>query len=138
MAVSFTREQREQARKDAMYPEASDSRHTYRWSEHGIRVHSVRGWTKERGGDLVHHPEHDWEGFYTLRHHLVDGDPPTRLILTGIAYGNPPAELAVHFVVMCDIIRNITRDHPDDTKYNLQPKAAKTVEAEKLAQFLST
>lgn len=143
MTVSFTREQREEARKNAMYPEAQDSRHTYRWSEYGVRVRSNQGYTKERGAtplhppEIVHHPERDWEGFYTLRHCLCEGDEPTRLILTGISYGNPPAELAVHFVVMCDIIKNITGDHHGDPKYNVQKGTSADVAA-RLARFLST
>jgi len=119
-----------------MYPEACDGRHTYRWSEHGIRVHSTRGYTKGTDGSLVHHPEHDWEGFYALRHCRDPNGKPTRLILTGIAYGNPPGELAVHFVVMCDIIKYITGDHPGDPKYNLEPGDSRA--AEDRAKFLST
>lgn len=120
--MTFTPEQREQARKRAMYPEASDSRHTYRWSEYGVRVHANSG---------------DWEGFYTLRHCLVEGDEPTRLLLTGISYGHPPGEIAVHFVVMCDIIKWITSDHPGDPLYNVQ-KGVGDVAAKKRAEFLST
>ncbi len=122
MTVSFTPEQREAARKRAMYPEASDSRHTYRWSEYGVRVHANSG---------------DWEGFYTLRHCMAEGDDPTRLLLTGISYGDPPGEIAVHFVVMCDIIKYITGDHPGDAKYNVQKGTTADVAA-RLARFLST
>ena len=143
MTVSFTPEQREEARKRAMYPEARDSRHTYRWSEYGVRVRSNHGYTQTRGRtpldppEIVHHPEKDWEGFYTLRHCLVPGDEPTRLLLTGISYGDPPGELAVHFVVMCDIIKYITGDHPDDPRYNVQ-KGTTADAAERTALFLST
>lgn len=143
MTVSFTREQREEARKRAMFPEAVDSRHTYRWSKHGVWVRSKHGWTQTRARtpfsppELVHCPEKDWEGFYTLRHCLCEGDDPTRLLLTGISYGDPPGEIAVHFVVMCDIIKYITGDYPGDAKYNVQKGTTADVAA-RLARFLST
>lgn len=121
MSNPFSPEKRAEARKNAMYPEASDGRHTYRWSEYGIRVHANSG---------------DWEGFYALRHCRDPNGKPTRLILTGIAYGNPPGELAVHFVVMCDIIKYITGEHPGDPKYNLEP--GESGAAEEHAKFLST
>lgn len=102
--IPLTVEDRARIRREARHPEAQDSWRTYRWSEHGIRVHDREG---------------RWEAFYTLRHHLYVDDPPTRLILTGLAWGDPPAEIAVHFLVLCDICRNITDDHLNETKYNL-------------------
>jgi hypothetical protein len=125
-----------------MYPEAQDSRHTYRWSEYGIRVRSKQGWSSIPGAtpldppEIVHHPDKDWEGFYALRHCRDPNGKPTRLILTGISYGNPPGELVVHIMVVCDIIKNITGDHPGDPKYNLEPD--KSEAAEERAKFLST
>ena len=141
--MTFTAEQRAEARRNAALPEAQDSRHTYRWSEYGVRVRSKHGWLHTRGPtplspmEFVHVPAKDWEGFYTLRHCLGDKDQPTRLLLTGISYGDPPGEIAVHFVVMCDIIKYITSDHPDDPRYNVQ-KGATATAAEERATFLST
>jgi hypothetical protein len=119
-----TREERARIRREAQTPEARDSRHTYRWSPHGILVQSCSG---------------SWEAFYALRHCEVEGDPPTRLVLTGLKYGDPAAEIVVGFVTMNDIMKHITDDHPKDPKYNLSPRREdELVAAEKRASWLAS
>ena len=123
VANKWTREERERIRRDAQNPEAQDGRHTYRWSEYGIRVHAKSG---------------KWEGFYSLRHCEQPGDRPTRLVLTGISFGNPDGELAISFGILCRIIDYITGDAPDDPRFNLSPRRkAELSAAEQKAAWLS-
>jgi hypothetical protein len=97
-----SREVRALLRRDLATPDAQDARHTYFWSVHGILV-------SERQGK--------WRGYYCLRHHRGGATPPTRLLLTGIGFGDPPAELSVGYGTMLDIERNIVLDFLDNPKF---------------------
>lgn len=79
-------------RRLLQHKEAQDSRHSYEWSPHGILVRENRG---------------EWTGYYAVRNHAGDGTPPTRLVLTGIGFGEPTGELGVDFVTLGDIDRHI-------------------------------
>lgn len=86
--------------------DAEDSRHTYEVTQYGIRV------TERQNGS--------WRAYYKIRFCDPLAGTATRLVLSGLAEGDPPAEIVAHGIhVVGRLYDNLSREERERLVLNL-------------------